>query len=79
MSSVLPQPTVQKPGGYQSESNIFNSINDLFRYFQPKRVKTSLSSPPLAKDVGECELVIDKTALRLYTKIDGSLRYWSLT
>lgn len=77
--SVLPQPTVSKQGGFQNESGIFNGINDLFRFFQPKRIKTSLSSPPLAKDVGECEIVLDKTALRIYTKVDGTLRYWSLT
>jgi hypothetical protein len=77
--SVLPQPTVSKSGGFQTESGIFTNFNDLYRFFQPKRIKTSLSSPPLAKDVGECELVLDKTALRIYTKVDGSLRYWSLT
>jgi hypothetical protein len=44
-----------------------------------KKLRASLSSPPLAKDVGELELILDKSALRVYTKVDGTLRYWGLT
>lgn len=79
MTSPTPQPTVDKSGGFQHETNTFTSLNDAFRFLQPKRIKTSLSSPPLAKDVGEAEIVLDKTALRIYTKVDGNLKYWSLT
>lgn len=79
MSSPIPQPVIPKSGGYEKEENTFSSLTDAFRFLQPKQFKASLSSPPLAKDVNELELVIDKTALRIYTKVNGSLRYWSLT
>lgn len=77
--SVLPQPTVSKSGGFETESAIFTNFNDLYRFFQPKRIKTSLASPPLTKDIGELELVFDKTTLKLWTKVDGVARFVQFT
>jgi hypothetical protein len=79
MSSPTPQPVIPKSGTYNQEANTFSSVTDLYRFFQTKQFKASLSSPPLAKDVNELEFVVDKSALRVYTKIDGTLRHWSLT
>jgi hypothetical protein len=42
-------------------------------------IRPSLSSPPVARDVQEFTFVFDKTLLRLYTKIDGTLRYVQFT
>jgi len=78
--SVLPQPTIPKSGGFQQESNTFSSINDLFRFFAPKKVRFSKVSPPvLNKDITEGEMIIDKTALRVYFVVDQTLRYVALT
>lgn len=68
--SVNPkQPHDQGDENYQS----------LMRFFATKKLRASLTSPPLAKDVGELEFVFDKTALRLYTKVDNTLRYVTFT
>ena len=78
--SVLPQPTVPKSGSFQQEANTFSSMGDLFRFFAPKKVRFSKNSPPvLNKDVSEGEFVFDKTALRLYTVADQTLRYVQFT
>lgn len=79
MSSPKPQPVVPKSGGYARESNTFSSFNDLFRFFATKSMRPSLTSPPLAHQVGELEAVLDKTLLRIYYKVDGVLRYVQLT
>jgi hypothetical protein len=78
--SVLPQPTAPKSGGFQQESNTFSTMGDLFRFFAPKKVRFSKVSPPvLNKDITEGEMIIDKTALRLYFVVDQTLRYVALT
>jgi hypothetical protein len=78
--SVLPQPTTNKSGTFQNEGNTFTSMSDLFRFFAPKKMRFSKNSPPvLNKDVTEGEFVFDKTALRLYTVADNTLRYVQFT
>lgn len=79
MSSPTPQPTVSKSGGFQTESGIFTNFNDLFRFFQPKRIKTSLSSPPLLKDLAEMEITYDKTTNKLWIRVDGVARFVQFT
>ena len=80
MTAALPQPIGPKSGDFTREANTFSSINDLFRFFQTKRIKISKNSPPvLNKDITEGELVWDRTALRLYTVSDGALRYVAFT
>lgn len=79
MSSPKPQPVVPKSGGYARESNTFSSFNDLYRFFATKSLRASLTSPPLAHQVGELEFIWDKTLNRLYTKSDGTLRYVQFT
>lgn len=79
MSSTIPiQPTL-KSANYDDELSSFTDLNNILKNFMTKKLRSSLSSPPLAKDVGELEIVIDKTLRRVYTKIDGILRYVSLT
>lgn len=56
-----------------------DNYQNLMRFFATKKLRASLTSPPLAKDVGELEFVFDKTALRLYTKVDNTLRYVTFT
>lgn len=75
MSSAVPKSPHLKAGTYDAEPSTFGDINSLLRFFATKKLRASLSSPPLAQQVGELEFVFDKTALRLYTKIDGTLRY----
>lgn len=77
--SVDPVQPVLKEGGYGSEVSSFGDINNLFKFFATKKLRASLSSPPLAHQVGELEFVYDKTQQRLYTKIDGTLRYVAFT
>lgn len=78
--SVLPQPVVPKAGTYQNEANTFGSFADAFRFFSPKKLRFSKNSPPvLNKDVTEGEFVYDKTANRLYTVVDQTLRYVAFT
>lgn len=79
MVSPLPKQPFLRAGTYDEEPNTFTDINDVARNFATKKLRASLSSPPLAKDVGELEWVYDKTANRLYTKIDGSLKYVAFT
>jgi len=74
--SVLPQPVIPRSGNYDQEANTFSAFGDAFRFFQTRRFKISKNSPPvLNKDVSEGEFVLDKTALRIYTVMDNTLRY----
>jgi hypothetical protein len=80
MSSVLPQPTVPRAGNYDQEPSTFTGFSDVFRFFQPRKMKVSKNSPPVLNvDVSEAELVWDRTAKRLYTVSDGALRYIAFT
>lgn len=79
MVSPIPKQPFLRAGTYDDEANTFSDINDIARSFATKALRTSLSSPPLAKDVQELTLVYDKTANRLYTKIDGNLKYVAFT
>lgn len=80
MSSPVPQNPSPRSGGYQQEPNSFSAFSDLFRFFQPKKVKVSKNSPPVLNvDVFEAEWVWDRTLKRLYTVSDGALRYVAFT
>lgn len=80
MTSVLPQPAVPKSGSYEQEPNTFSSIGDLFRFFQPRRMKISKNSPPVLNvDVSEGEVVYDRSLNRLYTVANNTLRYVAFT
>ena len=80
MTSPAPQPTVNIAGNYQQESNSFTSINDIYRFFQPRIMTISRQSPPVLNvDVHEGELVWDRTANRLYTVSNQTLRYVQFT
>lgn len=73
---MVERPPVQpylKAGHYDDEISSYTDINALLKNFMTKKLRASLSSPPLAKDVGELEFVFDKTTLSLYTKVDGTL------
>jgi hypothetical protein len=78
---VEPTPIIPtlKEGKYSQEQSISGDLNMFFRNFQGKKLKVSRNSPPLAKEIEELELIIDKTALRIYTKVNNTLRYWGLT
>lgn len=78
MSSPLPKQAFTRAGKYD-EIGTFLDINNLLRFFATKSLRPSLSSPPLAKDVGELEFIFDKTTLKLWTKVDGTLRYVQFT
>lgn len=79
MTDPIPQQPYLKTGRYSDEPGAFTDFNSLLRSFATKKLRPALSSPPLAKDVGELEFVYDKSAQRLYTKIDGALRYVAFT
>lgn len=80
MTSPVPQPSIPKSGGFQREANIFSSFNDLFRFFQPRKMKVSKNSPPVLNvDVTEAEFVWDRTLNRLYTVSNNTLRYVQFT
>lgn len=76
MTSPIPQPSVDKSGGFLRESNTFSSFGDLFRFFQPRKMKISKNSPPVLNvDVSEAEWVWDRTLSRLYTVSNQVLKY----
>ena len=80
MTSPTPQPSVDKAGGYFKEGNTFTSFGDLFRFFQPRIMKISRQSPPVLNvDVHEGEMIWDRTANRLYTVSNQTLRYVQFT
>jgi hypothetical protein len=78
--SVVPQPIAPKSSTFTDSVATATSFSDLQRFFQPLIMKISKNSPPvLNKDVFEGQIILDKTALRIYTVVDNTLRYWSLT
>jgi hypothetical protein len=79
MVSPDPRQPVLKSALYTDEPSSFTDLNILFKQFMPKKMRPTRTSPPIAGDIGELELYLDKTALRIYTKVNGSLRYLSLT
>lgn len=76
--SANPRPFVLRSGVYDNEPATFGDLTAVARYMTESHIRPSRTSPPIAADVGEFELVIDKTALRIYTKIDNTLRYVQL-
>jgi hypothetical protein len=74
--AVNPQPLTLRSGAYADEPATFGDVTSLAKYLNENHVRPSLSSPPLANDIGEFEFVLDKATLRLYTKLDGNLVYF---
>ncbi len=78
--SVLPKPIAPKSSTFPDDPSLATSFSDLQRFYQPLTLKISKNSPPvLNKDVREGQLILDKTTLRIYTVVNQTLRYWSLT
>lgn len=79
---MVERPPVQpslKSGLYDDEVSSFTDLNALLRNFATRKMRASLTTPPLLKDIGELEWVLDKTLLRVYFKVDNTLRYVQLT
>lgn len=66
-------------GLYGDEPATFQDLNNILKNFMTKKLRASLTTPPLLKDVGELELVYDKTLNRLYTNVNGALKYVAFT
>jgi hypothetical protein len=80
VSSPIPKPIAPKSSTFTDGVATANSFADLQRFFQPAILRISKHSPPVLNvDVSEGQLLLDKTALRIYTVVDNTLRYWSLT
>jgi len=80
LTNPAPQPIAPKSSTFTDQVATATSFSDLQRYFQPIILRISLHSPPiLNKDITEGQLLLDRTALRIYTVVNGALRYWSLT
>jgi len=80
VSKPLPKPIAPKSSTFPDDPSLTTSFSDLQRFFQPLALKISRNSPPVVnKDVKEGQLILDKGALKIYTVVDGNLRYWSLT
>lgn len=73
--SVNPKQPYLKTGLYKDEPGTFADLNAILRNFATKKLRPSRTSPPIANDIGELEFVYDKTAHRLYTKVNGALKY----
>jgi len=73
--SVNPKQPVLKSGAYSDEPGVWTDLNAVLRNFATKKLRPSRTSPPIANDVGELEFVYDKTLHRLYTKVNGTLKY----
>jgi len=78
MATTPRQPSL-KEGGYRDETSSFGDFNNLARFFATKKLRYSLTSPPLIKDVPEGEFILDKTLNRVYVQVNGILKYWALT
>lgn len=79
-TSAVPVSPTPKSSGFQDEVSVATSIQDLFRFFQPARLRVSKNSPPVLNvDVTEGQMVWDRTLLRLYTASDNTLRYVQFT
>lgn len=78
MATTPKQPSL-KEGGYGDETSSFGDFNNLFRFFATKKLRYSITSPPLLKDVPEGEMVADKTLNRIYIRLNGVLKYITLT
>jgi hypothetical protein len=80
VTSPIPKPIAPKSSTFTDQVATATSFSDLQRFFQPAILRISKHSPPvLDKDITEGQLLLDKTALRIYTVVDNTLRYWSLT
>lgn len=74
--SVNPRQPVLKSALYDNETASFTDLNILFKQFAAKKMRTTRTTPPIANDIGECELYVDKSTKRIYSKIDGVLVYF---
>ena len=80
MTSPIPKPVAPKSSTFTDQVATATSFSDLQRFFQPIILRISKNSPPILNvDVSEGQILLDKTALRIYTVVDNTLRYWSLT
>ena len=77
MATTPRQPSL-KEGGYGQEQSSHGDINNLSRFFATKKLRYSLTSPPLLKDTPEGEMVLDKTLNRIYLQVNGSLKFIAL-
>lgn len=79
--SAIPQTPTLRSGVYDNEPATFGDVSAIFKYLIENHVRPSLSSPPLAKDLKEFTIVIDKMASppRIYTKLNGALYYIAWT
>lgn len=81
-----PRPRVPRPthGDYSQPQNILEDVHLLFRDMQPKRARI-FKVAPVAYQLDEGEIVLFDTeaggagSLRLYTKLNGALRFVNLT
>lgn len=78
MATTPKQPSL-KEGGYDQEQSSFGDINNLSRFFATKKLRYSLSSPPIISQVPEGEFILDKTLNRIYIQVNGILKYITLT
>lgn len=74
-----PRQPFLKSGHYDDEVSSYTDLNALLKNFMTRKFRASLTSPPLLKDIGEMEVVLDKTLLRLYFNVDNTLRFVQLT
>lgn len=79
MSSPTPKQPFGKSAGYDTELSVQTDFNSLLRFFATKKLRYSLSTPPLLKDVPEAEMILDPTAHRIYITVGGVLYYFGLT
>lgn len=78
MSAVIPKPPILRSANYD-ESATYGDLTAVFKWMIENHIRYSLTSPPLLKDVKEGTCVLDKTLLRIYFTVDGTLRYLQLT
>lgn len=79
MTAKIPQQPFLKAGGYEKEPDTFSDFQLLLRNFATKKLRYSRTSPPILADVGEGELILDKSLGRIYCTVDGALKFIQLT
>jgi len=81
----MTQPRTQAPrilhAKYTDLDQVRDDMQQLFRLMQPKTHRV-VAAVPIATDLNEGEIVLydnESSTRRIYTKINGSLRYVALT
>ena len=79
MSSPTSKTIAPKSSSFTDQVAIATSFADVQRYYQPLQIQLAQVSPPNINQLNERQLVFDATAGRLYTLLNGAVKYVQFT